>query len=100
MYKIYVREKPVLKAWIKTILVTVAWTTGIILLYELLGGLGIIGGIIIILVIVAIRIKKGWKLYSYTTKWGADYLRGKKKDFDVQQLNINNQLNNNQEKKG
>lgn len=86
MYKIYNRQKPILKDWIKTIMVTAGWTTGIILIYKLLGGLGIIGGILIIIIFVTWRIWKGRKLFNYTTKWGANILRGKPEDFDINQL--------------
>jgi hypothetical protein len=51
-----------------------------------MGELGIIGAILIIIILVAWRIIKGWKLYSYTTKWAAEALHGKKTDFDINKI--------------
>jgi hypothetical protein len=90
MYKLYNninnKQTPKPLEWIKTTLTTSAWTTGFIILYTLLGGYGLIGFISIIIILVAWRIIKGWKLFNYTTKWGANILHGKKEDFDITML--------------
>lgn len=85
LYKLYV-GKPVFKDWVKTIVVTAFFVNGFFFLISYLGALGLIGFIIIIIIFVAWRLWKGRKLFNYTTKWGADILRGKKSDFDIKKI--------------
>lgn len=85
LYKAY-SEKPVLKDWVRTILMTAAWITGFFLLISFLGLLGIIGFIIIMALLIGWRLWKGRKLLTYTINWGADALHGRKKDFDASKL--------------
>jgi hypothetical protein len=80
------KTKPKILDWTKTILITSSWIIIFTVLYGLMGGLGIIGAAALIIIIVAWRIIKGWKLYSYTTKWAAEALHGKKTDFDIKQM--------------
>jgi hypothetical protein len=90
MYKLYnninQHQNPKPFDWLKTTLTTASWVTAFIIIYSLLGKLGIIGAIILIIILVAWRIIKGWKLFNYTTKWGADMLHGNKEDFDIRML--------------
>lgn len=75
-------EKPVFKEYLKVIITTICYVTIIYYLVTWLGAYGVLGLILIIGLFVAWRIYKGWSLFMYTTDWGADVLRNKKKDFD------------------
>lgn len=83
---IYNRSDPKVWDWAKTIFKTVVFVS--IMYYSLvwLGGYGLVGFLIIILLFVAYRLVKGWKLYKYTCGWGADMLMGNKRRFDTDEF--------------
>jgi amino acid transporter len=89
LYKLWER-KPELKDWAKAIIITICWTSGFLILFQLLyqlsGLWGIFGLIITLILIIAFRIIKGWKLFAYTVNWGANILHGRPEDFDVSKL--------------
>lgn len=84
------KEKPNIKEWCLTIIKTIAFVTSFFFMIRWLGTYGLLGAILIILIFVAYRIVIGWKLYKYTCVWGADMLLGKKKRFDINELEQNN----------
>lgn len=75
---------PELRRWFSLILRTSLWVAIPLLIYSWLGAYGLLGAILIILILVGYIIFSNWKLYDYTTSWGAKKLfKGSKEEFDL-----------------
>jgi hypothetical protein len=85
--EVHTLKKPSPLDWLKTTLKTALTSFILLVLYKGAGFLGYAALLALIIIIVAWKIKQGWKIYDAVTKWGADRIRGRtNEEFDFEKV--------------
>lgn len=86
VFKLFSGVDPDWSVWWKSIWQVSLFVGGLYYLVAWLGGFGLLGVVLILLLLSGWRLYSNWRLFDYTTSWGAKRLfKGSSEEFDAEE---------------